>query len=61
MHIFEIEPLISLGFWRFIFGENEYFNRLLKTGSATLSPARIQQIQAHVPGGNNVPVLLVRP
>jgi hypothetical protein len=33
----------------------------LKTGSATLSPARIQQIQAHVPGGNNVPVLLVRP
>lgn len=33
----------------------------LKTGGATLTPARIQQIQSHVPGGANVPVFEVRP
>jgi RHS repeat-associated protein len=33
----------------------------LKTGGAQLTPARIQQIQSHVPGGANVPVLEVRP
>ncbi|MBI4604274.1 MAG: RHS repeat protein [Planctomycetes bacterium] len=33
----------------------------LKTGSATLTPARIQQIQSHIPGGANVPVFEVRP
>ncbi len=33
----------------------------LKTGSATLTPARIQQIQSHIPGGANVPVFPVRP
>ncbi len=33
----------------------------LKTGSATLTPARIQQIQSHIPGGANVPVFQVRP
>lgn len=33
----------------------------LKTGSATLTPARIQQIQSHIPGGNSVPVFGVRP
>jgi hypothetical protein len=33
----------------------------LKTGSATLTPARIQQIQSHLPGGSSVPVTEVRP
>jgi hypothetical protein len=33
----------------------------LKTGSATLTPGRIQQIQSHVPGGSGVPVFEVRP
>jgi RHS repeat-associated protein len=33
----------------------------LKTGSAQLTPARIQQIQANIPGGNNVPVIQIRP
>lgn len=33
----------------------------LKTGSATLTPARIQQIQSHLPGGSSVPVYEVRP
>ena len=33
----------------------------LKTGSATLTPARIRQIQTHVPGGSKVPVIEVRP
>ena len=33
----------------------------LKTGSARLTPARIQHIQSHIPGGNTVPVLEVRP
>jgi RHS repeat-associated protein len=32
----------------------------LKTGSATLTPARIQQIQRHIPGGGNVPVIEIR-
>ena len=33
----------------------------LKTGSAILTPARIQQIQLHIPGGASVPVFEVRP
>ncbi len=33
----------------------------LKTGGATLTPARIQQIQQHVPGGSRVPVIEIRP
>ena len=33
----------------------------LKTGSATLTPTRILEIQSHIPGGNNVPVIEVRP
>ncbi len=33
----------------------------LKTGSATLTPARIQQIQLHLPGGSSIPVYEVRP
>lgn len=33
----------------------------LKTGSATLTPARIQQIQSHLPGGSNVPVQEIKP
>jgi RHS repeat-associated protein len=33
----------------------------LKTGSATLTPARIQQIQTNVPGGASVPIREVRP
>ena len=36
----------------------------LKTGSATLTPARIQQIQSHLPqlpGGGSPPVYEVRP
>lgn len=33
----------------------------LKTGSATLTLARIQQIQSHIPGDTNVPVFEVRP
>jgi hypothetical protein len=33
----------------------------LKTGSARLTPTRIQQIQSHIPNGENVPVLPVRP
>jgi uncharacterized protein RhaS with RHS repeats len=33
----------------------------LKTGSATLTPARIQQIQAQLPGGSSVPAFTVRP
>jgi len=32
----------------------------LKTGSATLTPARVQQIQQHIPGGATVPVLEIR-
>jgi len=32
----------------------------LKTGSAKLTPARVQSIQSHVPGGANVPVSQVR-
>lgn len=32
-----------------------------KTGSATLSPARINQIRGHLPGGgSNVPILEIR-
>lgn len=33
----------------------------LKTGSAALTPARIQQIQSHLPGGSAVPVTEIRP
>ena len=33
----------------------------LKTGSARLTPARMQHIQSHIPGGNAVPILEVRP
>lgn len=33
----------------------------LKTGSATLTPARIRQIQSHIPGGSSVPVTEIRP
>jgi len=34
----------------------------LKTGSATLAPSRILQIQSHLPGnGSNIPVIEVRP
>jgi hypothetical protein len=33
----------------------------LKTGSAQLTPARIQQIQQHLPGGQSVPVIEVKP
>jgi hypothetical protein len=33
----------------------------LKTGSAQLTAARIQQIQSHIPGGASVPVIMVRP
>ena len=33
----------------------------LKTGGAILTPGRIQQIQAHVPGGASVPIIEVRP
>jgi RHS repeat-associated protein len=33
----------------------------LKTGTATLTPARIKQIQSHVPGGSGVPVFELRP
>ena len=33
----------------------------LKTGSATLTPARIRQIQSNIPGGANVPINEVRP
>jgi len=33
----------------------------LKTGSATLKPPRIEQIQSHIPGGASVPVSTVRP
>ncbi len=32
----------------------------LKTGRARLTPARIQQIQQHIPGGANVPVIEIR-
>ena len=32
----------------------------LKTGSAKLIPSRIQQIQNHIPGGANVPVIEIR-
>jgi hypothetical protein len=32
----------------------------LKTGSATLTPARIAEIQRHIPGGTNVPVIEIR-
>ena len=32
----------------------------LKTGSAKLTPARIAEIQKHVPGGTNVPVIEIR-
>ncbi len=33
----------------------------LKTGSAELTPARIKQIQKHVPGGANVPIKAIKP
>jgi hypothetical protein len=33
----------------------------LKTGSATLSDARIKQIQQNLPNGQNVPVILIKP
>jgi len=33
----------------------------LKTGSATLTPSRVEQIQSNLPNGNNVPVYQVRP
>jgi hypothetical protein len=33
----------------------------LKTGNATLTPARIQQIQSHLSGGNSVPVYQIKP
>ena len=33
----------------------------LKTGSATLTPARIGQIQANIPGGARVPVTQITP
>lgn len=33
----------------------------LKTGSATLSPGRIAQIQSHLPGESDIPVYEVRP
>jgi hypothetical protein len=33
----------------------------LKTGRAVLTPARIQQIQLHLPSGSTVPVYEVRP
>ena len=33
----------------------------LKTGSAKLTLARIQQIQSHLPGGSTVPITEVRP
>jgi hypothetical protein len=32
----------------------------LKTGGAKLTPARIREIQKHVPGSSNVPVIEVR-
>ncbi len=33
----------------------------LKTGSATLTPSRVLQIQSHIPGGTNVPVMQIDP
>ena len=33
----------------------------LKTGSATLTPARVTQIQKELPGGSNVPVKEIKP
>jgi len=33
----------------------------LKTGGATLSPARIAQIESDIPGGANVPVVMIKP
>ena len=33
----------------------------LKTGSATLTPSRIAELQRHLPGGTNVPVTLITP
>jgi hypothetical protein len=33
----------------------------LKTGSAILTPARVQQIQSHLPGGGAIPVTEIRP
>jgi len=33
----------------------------LKTGSAELTPARIAEIQQHLPGGTSVPVIEVKP
>jgi hypothetical protein len=33
----------------------------LKTGNATLTPARVMQIQNEVPGGTNVPVKEIKP
>jgi len=33
----------------------------LKTGTAKLTPQRVQQIQQHVPGGSGVPVKELRP
>jgi hypothetical protein len=33
----------------------------LKTGSATLKPSRIEQIQGNLPGGANVPIIRITP
>jgi hypothetical protein len=33
----------------------------LKTGGAKLTAARIQQIQKNIPGGNSVPVIMIKP
>jgi hypothetical protein len=33
----------------------------LKTGSATLTPGRIRQIQGNLPGGADVPVIQIKP
>jgi hypothetical protein len=32
----------------------------LKTGSAELTQARIQKIQQHLPGGSNVPIIMIK-
>ena len=41
-------------------GEARSLGKALKTGSATLSPGRIQQIQQNIPGGANVPIIEIR-
>ena len=33
----------------------------LKTGSAKLSSAREAQLRAHLPGGANIPITVIRP